>query len=125
MLNEYRFKSSLGEGSFAKVYLYRHIKTKKKYAVKKLDERKLKSIQIGDSNFTASDLCKEELKTLKKLHHPNIIWLHEVIDDPDGNIYLVTDYYPNGSLEFEMYCINARSSSNNVFAMQANRGLTN
>jgi serine/threonine protein kinase len=99
MLNEYQFKRPLGEGCFAKVYLYQHIKTKKKYAVKKLVKKKLKSLQIGSSNFTASDFSKEELKTLKKLHHPNIIWLHEVIDDSDGNIYLVTDYYPNGSLE--------------------------
>jgi 5'-AMP-activated protein kinase, catalytic alpha subunit len=128
MLNKYKFKRSLGEGSFAKVYLYQHIKTKKKYAVKKLDEKKLKSIKIGTSNFTASDLCKEELKNLKKLHHPNIIWLHEVIDDPDGTIYLVTDYYPNGSLEEVMSRINLRSTSqpsNIVFSKLAKRGLTN
>ena len=39
-----------------------------------------------------------EVEIPKDLDHPNIIWLHEVIDDPDGTIYLVTEYYPNGSL---------------------------
>jgi serine/threonine protein kinase len=70
----------------------------------------VKHKKIGKSNFTAIDFCKEELKTLKKLHHPNIIWLHEVIDDPDGTIYLVTEYYPNGSLDEEMDRINVRSA---------------
>ena len=41
MLNKYKFNRLLGEGSFARVYLYQHIKTKKKYAVKKLDMKKL------------------------------------------------------------------------------------
>ena len=120
MLNKYRFKKSLGEGSFAKVYLYQHIKTKKKYAIKKVKHKR-----IGKSKFTAIDFCKEELKTLTKLHHPNIIWLHEVIDDSDGTIYLVTEYYPNGSIEDEMCRINSRSTSNNLFSMQAKRGLSN
>ena len=88
-------------------------------------------MRIGSSNFTASDLCKEELKNLKKLHHPNIIWLHEVIDDPDGTIYLVTDYYPNGSLEDVMRRINLayaspeRKLSNNLLSKPVTRGLTN
>jgi 5'-AMP-activated protein kinase, catalytic alpha subunit len=111
MLNKYKFKKLLGEGSFAKVYLYQHAKTKKKYAVKKLDIKKLRSIQLGTSGITGSDFCKEELKVLKKIQHPNIIWLHEVIEDPNGTLYLVTEYYPNGSLEDEMCRINARPTS--------------
>ena len=43
---------------------------------------------------TLYDLINEELKILKTLNHPNVVWLHEVIDDPsDGNIYIVTEYY--------------------------------
>ena len=52
-----------------------------------------------------------ELKVLKKLQHPNIIWLHEVIDDQDGSIYLVTAYYENGSLADEMHRINFKHKS--------------
>ena len=55
-------------------------------------------MQLGTLGITASDCSKEELKVLKTLQHPNIIWLHEVIEDPNGALYLVTEYYPNGSL---------------------------
>lgn len=43
---------------------------------------------------TLYDLINEELKILKTLSHPNVVWLHEIIDDPsDGNIYIVTEFY--------------------------------
>ena len=42
---------------------------------------------------SAYDCVIEELKVLKTLDHPNVIWLHEIIDDPKkDNIYLVTQY---------------------------------
>jgi serine/threonine protein kinase len=41
-----------------------------------------------------------ELEALKKLDHPNIIVLHEIIDDPnEPNIYLVMDLLPGGNIE--------------------------
>ena len=57
MLNKYKFIRKIGEGSFAKVFLYQHTKTKKKYAIKKLDHKRLKRMQIGVSNITANDFC--------------------------------------------------------------------
>ena len=48
---------------------------------------------------SAYDCVKEELKVLKALEHPNVIWLHEMIDDPKKDkIYLVTEYHSSGSL---------------------------
>lgn len=48
---------------------------------------------------SAYDSVKEELKVLQKLEHPNIIYLHEIIDDPDKDeLYLVTEYHSKGSL---------------------------
>ena len=33
------------------------------------------------------------------MEHPNIIWLHEIIDDPKrDHIYLVTEYHSKGSI---------------------------
>jgi serine/threonine protein kinase len=38
------------------------------------------------------DCVVEELKVLQMLEHPNVIWLHEIIDDPKKDkIYLVTE----------------------------------
>ena len=44
---------------------------------------------------------------LKRLAHPNILWLQEIIDDPKkDNIYLVTEYHSKGSLGDQIKRIN-------------------
>jgi len=68
-------------------------------------------MNFGASNTTGSDCFRMELKVLKKLQHPNIIWLHEVIDDQDSSLYLVTEYYKNGSLGDEMRRLNFKPKS--------------
>ena len=63
-----------------------------------MNRQQLKSkIQTGGK--TAYDCVLEEMKVLQRLEHPNIMWLHEIIDDPKKNeLYLVTEYYKGGSL---------------------------
>jgi serine/threonine protein kinase len=57
----------------------------------------LKKIKQGKR--TAFDCIKDELKVMERLDHPNIIWLHEIIDDPaHPDIFLVTEYHCKGSL---------------------------
>jgi serine/threonine protein kinase len=54
-------------------------------------------------------MIAEELKVLQALKHPNIIYLHEIIDDPDKineDIYLVTEYHSNGSIGDQLKNIN-------------------
>lgn len=44
--------------------------------------------------------CLAELEALKKLSHPNIIKLYEIIDDSmDPNLYLVMDQITGGTIE--------------------------
>lgn len=39
------------------------------------------------------------MAVLQRCEHPNIMWLHEIINDPRKNeLYLVTEYYKGGSL---------------------------
>jgi serine/threonine protein kinase len=53
---------------------------------------------IGNGK-NALDCVREELKVLKKMDHPNVIWLYEIIDDPKkDSIYLVQEWYTKGSL---------------------------
>lgn len=48
---------------------------------------------------SAYDCVVDELIVLKRLEHPNIIWLHEIIDDSNkSEIYLVTEYHSKGSV---------------------------
>ena len=55
------------------------------------------------------NLLEEELKVLKSLQHPNVAWLEEIINDPNkDHIYLVTEYYKNGSLGDKVNDINEK-----------------
>jgi serine/threonine protein kinase len=46
-------------------------------------------------SIAGNKLLLNEVEVLKNLHHPNIVHLVEVIDDPgDGNLYLVMQYLP-------------------------------
>lgn len=59
------------------------------------------------------DCLKEELKVLSTLEHPNVAWLEEIIDDPNkDHIYLVTEYYSNGSLGDRVTAINETQKAN-------------
>ena len=59
----------------------------------------LKKKYFAGKNLTAYDQIKEELKVLRIMEHPNVIFLREVIDDPDNDyFYLVTDFYSSGSI---------------------------
>ena len=55
------------------------------------------AIKIVKRSKVHSELA--ELQAFRKIHHPNIVGLHEIIDDPkDTNIYLVLDYIGGESL---------------------------
>jgi len=45
-----------------------------------MNKKKLEKKDTGKGK-TAYDCVLEELKVLQRLEHPNIIWLHEIIDD--------------------------------------------
>ena len=63
-----------------------------------MDKALLKKQKAGRNKF-AIDCVIEELKVLQRLEHPNVLWLHEIIDDPKKDkLYLVTEWYKKGSL---------------------------
>lgn len=42
----------------------------------------------------------QEMAIMKKLDHPYILKLYEIIDDPtEKKLYLITDFVKNGNLE--------------------------
>lgn len=66
----------------------------KLYAVKIIKRNKLRTSK--DDN---DKVLVDELEVMKKLHHPHIVRLHEVIDDPDTQkIYLVMDNLEGGTI---------------------------
>ena len=98
MINQYSVEKTLGKGSFATVLLCSDSVTGTKYAIKQMNKKTLSRKKCGPG-MNALDCVIEELKVLKSLEHPNIIWLHEIIDDPKkDSIYLVQEWYTKGSL---------------------------
>lgn len=65
-IGEYRMIKDLGEGTFGKVKLGQHMRTKKKVAIKILEMRKI--AMMSDRGRVA-----REIKILKEVKHVNII----------------------------------------------------
>lgn len=49
-------------------------------------------------------LLEQELAILKKMDHPNIVTLYEVIDDPDNDkLYLIMEFVKKGAVNSKAY----------------------
>lgn len=87
-LNQYILIKDLGRGSHSKVQLAMNQYDNVLYAVKWTDAR------VGSRKAT-----RKEIAVLKKLHHPNIRTLHEVIDDEGKTeLILVLEYCEVGPI---------------------------
>ena len=102
--NEYRILEPLGRGAYSKVKLV--MKENVKYAMKIIDKKELKKkkffTQDKDGNVIINSLLKDALKEiaiLKKLNHPNIIKLYEILHDKEKEkIYLILEYAEHGEI---------------------------
>ena len=85
-----------------------HVNRVVEYAVKQMNKQFLKSKSFGKDK-SAYDCVLDELQVLKKLEHPNIIWLHEIINDKSkDDIYIVTVYHSKGSLGDQIKLLNEK-----------------
>lgn len=80
----------LGSGSFGKVYLVKHKKTRGVYAIKAIDKRN-KNNQEGKPYF------RREIEIMYKVHHPNVVRLFSHFED-DEYCYFVMEYISKGNL---------------------------
>lgn len=91
MINRYEIISELGRGVHGKVKLARNLETGELVAIK-IVQRYSKRRRLGKANIP-EDKVKKEIAILKKVQHPNIVRLIEVIDDPDiSKVYIVLEY---------------------------------
>ena len=89
----------MGEGTFGKVRLGTHILTGEKVAVKVLEKSKIKDKKDVER-------ISREIKILKKLHHPNVVQIYEIIET-ERDLYLVMEFASGGEL-FELIVQNQR-----------------
>ncbi|XP_060534430.1 calcium/calmodulin-dependent protein kinase kinase 1 isoform X1 [Cylas formicarius] len=112
-LNQYKLLDSIGQGSYGVVKLAYNQEDDSHYAMKILSKKKLfkKSGMFGrlppkkDGRSNASPInhplekVYREIAILKKLDHPNIVKLVEVLDDPDeDHLYLAFELLERGQV---------------------------
>ena len=97
MVNNYILLDSVGTGSYADVRLAKEKTSDRLYAVKVINKQVLRRKLTGGS--TMLDDVKREIAIMKKLSHPHVLRLFEVMDDPKVNkLYLVLEYMKLGDL---------------------------
>jgi len=88
-LNQYIMIKDLGRGAHAKVKLGLNKTDNNLYALKIRNER----VRVSEA------AVRKEIAILKKLSHPHVLKLHEVIDDSMSNeLILVLEYAPGGPI---------------------------
>eukprot|EP00048_Salpingoeca_helianthica_P006283 m.96728 g.96728 ORF g.96728 m.96728 type:complete len:665 (+) comp13955_c0_seq1:275-2269(+) len=97
-IGNYQMSKTVGKGNFAKVKLARHVLTGVEVAIKIIDK----------TTLNQSSLAKlmREVDIMKRLDHPNIVKLFEVIDT-DKTLYLVMEY-ANGGEVFDFLVAHGR-----------------
>jgi [calcium/calmodulin-dependent protein kinase] kinase len=92
-VNNYIIINDLGEGAQGKVKLVEDVNTNTLYAMKIQNLSTKKHFGQTDRDFGAS----KEIAIMKKLDHPNVIRLHEVMESQeDGKIYMILEYSLQG-----------------------------
>ncbi|CAM9312051.1 unnamed protein product, partial [Ectocarpus fasciculatus] len=99
IVNNYILLDTLGTGSYGEVKLSKDRNTDKLFAVKIFSKDFLKKKKQGKTTETYEEDIRREIAIMKKLLHPNVLRLFEVLDDPKVNkMYLVLEYMKRGDL---------------------------
>ncbi|GAA5795642.1 kinase-like domain-containing protein [Helicostylum pulchrum] len=122
-INNYLLKKEIGRGAFGTVHLGIDENTNTEYAIKEFSKSRLRKkeqmdlfrsggprgrrvmgLGVGRAAAAAKssnplDLVRGEMAVLKKLNHPHIVRLFEVLDDPSGDsLYMVFEMMHKGVL---------------------------
>ncbi|KAI6705405.1 hypothetical protein NL676_008367 [Syzygium grande] len=90
LLHRYELGRLLGQGTFAKVYHGRNLKTGQNVAIKIIDKEKV--LRVG-----LIDQIKREISVMRLVRHPNVVQLYEVMASKT-KIYFAMEYVKGGEL---------------------------
>ncbi|KAI9992650.1 hypothetical protein PInf_014510 [Phytophthora infestans] len=97
MINNYIILEPLGAGGYAEVKLCKEKESGKLFAMKFISRDVMKKDKLGKQSKL--DDIKREIAIMKKLNHPNVLRLYEVMDDPKMNkLFLVLEYMKHGDM---------------------------
>ena len=98
LINQYEIIDEIGRGAHGKVKLGRSLETSDYVAIK-IIQRFSKKRKLGKVTFDPEVKVKREIAILKKIRHPNVVGLLEVIDDPElKKIYMVLEHVELGEI---------------------------
>ena len=89
-VSDFHFIKELGSGSFGRVMLVMHKKTKCQYAIKVINKQ-------NKSNIEGQPYFRREIEIMYKLHHQNCVRLFGHFED-EKNCYFIMEYVSNGNL---------------------------
>ena len=97
-IENYEIGNTIGEGTFGKVKIGKHKLTGERVIFCHLNQVAIKILE-KDKIQDESDITRiaKEIEILKKLRHPNIILLYEIIES-EKELFLIMEYAPGGEL---------------------------
>jgi serine/threonine protein kinase len=99
LINQYEIVDEIGRGTHSKVKLARSLKREDYYVAIKIIPRFSKKRRLGRVTVLLEEKTKREITILKKVRHPNIVGLLEIIDDLElKKIYLVLEHVELGEV---------------------------
>uniref|UniRef100_A0A2P2J9M3 non-specific serine/threonine protein kinase n=1 Tax=Rhizophora mucronata TaxID=61149 RepID=A0A2P2J9M3_RHIMU len=90
LTQKYELGRLLGQGTFAKVYYARSIRTNQSVAIKVIDKEKILRVGLAGQ-------IKREVSVMRIVRHPNIVRLYEVMATK-SKIFFVVEYAKGGEL---------------------------
>lgn len=90
LFGKYELGRVLGCGAFAKVHYARNVQTGQSVAVKIINKKKLAGTGLAGN-------VKREITIMSRLHHPNIVRLHEVLATKT-KVFFIMDFVRGGEL---------------------------
>ncbi|RVW31917.1 CBL-interacting protein kinase 5 [Vitis vinifera] len=90
LMQRYEMGRMLGQGTFAKVYHARNLKSGQSVAIKMIDKEKVLKVGLIDQ-------IKREISVMRLVRHPNVVQLYEVMASKT-KIYFVMEYVKGGEL---------------------------
>lgn len=99
IINQYEVMEEIGRGVHGKVKLARNLENGENVAIK-IVARFSKKRRLGKvTALSPQDKTRKEIAILKKIRHPNVVALLEIIDDPElKKIYMVLEHVELGEV---------------------------
>lgn len=94
----------MGRGVYGSVKRVRNIHTDTLYAIKILSREPPRRLGVKTMPGETDDRVVREIRAMARCHHPHVVRLYEVIDDPRSRrLFLVTEWMQGGEIPWKTH----------------------